>query len=265
MAGQSHQFNPGERVAIDGTSVASSSHVSGRNRTFAIALMALVASNAGATVITQTTTFLHAPVSAITLNSFDPSLGTLNQVEWTISGQVQIQVLTQPFLTGPVPMPTPYTFTLRLEQGLEGQGSFDVAFGFDALYLNLLGQASGAGETVVLSVPFLFHASFTASTDVTGITIPIFNGPDAVPPVFGLREDFLSTFPGISTPLIAVHELTPVFAGTTGAGVTPLIGPAAALNTALLYEYTPAATVPEPATAILLCLGLALLRARSRG
>jgi hypothetical protein len=237
--------------------------VSGRNRTVAIAWMALVASNAGAAVITQSTTFLHAPVSPISLNSFDPSLGVLDRVEWTISGQVQIQVLTQPFLTGPVPIATPYTFTLRLEQGLEGQGAFDVAFLFDALYFNLLGQASGAGETIVLSVPFLFHASFDLSSDVTGITNPIFNGPDAVPPVFGLREDFLSTFPGVSTPLIAEHRLTPIFTSTTGSTVTPLIGPAAGLNTALLYEYTPAATVPEPATVLLLVLGLAQLRARS--
>ncbi len=230
----------------------------------ALAFLTLVASNAGAAVITQTTSFLHAPVSALTLNSFDPDLGTLNHVELTLSGTIVITVETPPFLTGPLQTPTPYQFSVQLQQGFQGQGSFDVSFLFDALYLNLTGTASGAGGVVLIPLPFLFSVGFNATTDLTGISTPLFVGPDAVPPVSGRREDFHSTIPGFSTPLIAVHELTPVFLSTTGAPVTPLILPSDDFNATLFYDYTPAVNASEPASAFLLCLGLALAGARRK-
>jgi hypothetical protein len=226
--------------------------------------MVLVASNAGAAVITQSTTFPHTPVSALTLNSFDPTLGTLNHVELTLSGQIVITVDTPPFLTGPFGTPTPYQFSVLLQQGFQGQGSFDVSFLFDALYLNLVGQATGTGGVVLFPLPFLFSVGFDATTDLTGISTPLFIGPDVVPPVSGRREDFLSVIPGFSTPLLAVHRLTPLFVSTTGSAVSPFIGPSADFNAALLYDYTPAVTVSEPASTTLLALGLALVAARRK-
>ena len=95
----------------------------------------LLASNAGAAVITQTTSIPHGPLSPILFNSFDPNLGTLNHVELTLSGQIVVTVETPPFLT-PQGMPLPYQFQVRVEQSLEGQGDFDVGFLFDALYFD---------------------------------------------------------------------------------------------------------------------------------
>ena len=223
----------------------------------------LLATNAGAAVITQTSTFLSAPVSAVFLNSFDPSLGTLDRVELSLAGAVVIQVDTPPLSTGFPPQPIPYSFNLMLEQGFEGQGSFDVAFAFDALYLGINGLATGVGGVVVLPpIPFLFNVTFDETTDLPGIATPSFVGPDVVPPVFGRREDFLSPIPGFATPLAAEHSLNPVFLGSTGPGVTSTILPGATLTATLRYFYTEAVGVPEPAGVFLLCLGIGLARAR---
>jgi hypothetical protein len=222
-----------------------------------------LATNAGAAVITQTSTFLSAPVSAVFLNSFDPSLGTLDRVELSLAGAVVIQVDTPPLSTGFPPQPIPYSFDLMLEQGFEGQGSFDVAFAFDALYLGINGLATGAGGVVVLPpIPFLFDVTFDATTDIPGIATPSFVGPDAVPPVFGRREDFLSPIPGFSTPLAGEHSLNPVFLGSTGPAVTPRIVPGLSMTATLRYFYTAAVNVPEPSGLFLLGLGMAFFRAR---
>jgi hypothetical protein len=230
---------------------------------FAFFVASLVASNAGAAVITQTSTFVQAPTSPLLLSSFDPNLGTLNHVELMLSGQIVITVDTPPNLS-PMGVPLPYQFQVQLEQSVQGQGDFDVGFLFDALYIEPPQVATGAGGVVQIVQPFLFSVLFDATTDLTGISFPSFTGPDVVPPVFGRREDFVSAIPGLSTPLVAVHELDPVLVFSAGPPVTPLILPNSTLNAFLLYDYTPAVTVSEPASALLLWLGLALLGTRRK-
>ena len=228
------------------------------------AVTTLIASNAAATVITQTATFPQAPTSPIFFNSFDPNLGTLNHVELTLSGQIVITVETPPNLS-PTGAPLPYPFQVRLEQSLEGQGDFDVGFLFDALYIAPVQVASGAGGPVQIIRPFLFSVDFDATTDLTGLSTPLFIGPDVVPLVFGRREDFVSAIPGVSTPLLAIHELVPVVLFSGGPPVTPLVLPNGTnFNAALRYDYTPVVRASEPATLLLLSLGLALAAHRRK-
>jgi hypothetical protein len=233
-------------------------------RRFALlALTTFFASNAAATVITQSTTFTQAPTSPILLNSFDPNLGTLNRVELSLSGQIVVTVETPPNLS-PMGVPLPYQFQVRLEQSLQGQGDFDVGFLLDALYFEPPQVATGAGGVVQIVQPFLFQVVFDATTDLPGISHPSFTGPDVVPPVFGRREDFVSAIPGISTPLLALHELNPVLVFSTGPSLTPLILPNGTLNAALLYDFTPVVRAPEPGTLLLLGLALVLVARRKR-
>lgn len=232
-------------------------------RFVAFGVLALVATDVRAALITQTTSFTPGPVSPFLLNSFDPNLGSLERVELTLTGQIVLQASTLPLLSGPVPVPVPYQFSVLPQQGFQGQGSFDVAFAFDAVYPVVIGTATGAGGVVPLPpIPFHFSVTFTAATDLSGIAFPAFVGPAGMPPVFGRREDFVSAIPGFSVPLLAEHRLTPLAVGSGGPPVTPIVVPAGAITAILLYDYTPAQNAPEPACALLLGLGLLWIRSR---
>lgn len=195
------------------------------------------------------------PITGLT-TPFDPSLGTLEGVDITFTGQV-ISTITSGLsfyndgLGGIIY--APYTIMPTFSIDIDGLNGF-YEFATPATMLPQAFTVSGSGE----SIPLFSSYSFTFSYDDL---LGQFIGPSgvygALPPtmLYGGLTDFIDSATLLDY-LTFIYELSFLEAGKVP--VTPTIITATSiLSIDTTYSYTPTpAQVPEPGTALLLVLGL---------
>jgi hypothetical protein len=230
---------------------------------FSIALLFLAAGHANAVTITQTSTFSvtssegnAAPsfvASYIGITPFNPSLGTLNEVRVSITGQTHVDFYAEGISVLLTPYPTP----IIINNSFIGVGGKYFAFDSPAGY----GWVATAGGDWNLDNDFAYHFVFNDVTDLTGSTLPTITNTVTTygnPSISGHLADF-AAFPIDSITFVEISQFFVVTqmssAVSTNGGMT------------VEYDYTPDSTpsVPEPSTMLLLgggLIGLAGLRKR---
>jgi hypothetical protein len=221
------------------------------------------AGNAESSLISITGGSFSGSIGFIDFHEFDSSLGTLDSVSVTLQGTLVIQGTTGVSL-GAFGIPIPYDYSLFVEQDFF-RGATDRGFEFSAppARFNVVGQATGAGEPFVAAGAFNYSFSFTDGSDLLGgFTFPSFGSSFAMTPpggVYALRDDFLPVSPviiGLPIETVFTHLLT------QASGVPfPALSVSASGALLVEYRYTPTTppAVPEPATATVLTVALALL------
>lgn len=210
---------------------------------------------ASAASIQITVDSFDGTADTLAFTPFDPALGTLNQVNVSITGVLTVQGLTAiNLIGGPAPIPAPVPYLVLIDHTFFQLAGRGFGFASPALF-SVSGIGSGAGELAGAAIPFSFGFTLTSLTDLTGFAFPTFSGP-ALPPtsVIGQRQDFVELPPpldglpvqvGTQTSIQSATGFTPTFLDASGAVV-------------VTYDYTPAAVaaVPEPGSLALLGLGL---------
>jgi hypothetical protein len=193
---------------------------------------------------------------SLSVRRFDPELGTLDSVGVTITGVLSASGLA-PQVPGNV---VPSFFAVSVQQTFVGVGGGFFDFGSPATFLL---NGSSLGEPFTLNATFTYSFRFTSLSDLVGFVIPSASGP-TVPPVTvnGRRADFVGdpAVPGFInlthvSAVLPITGLPPVLTSTNSQGVI-----------FLEYRYTPAVTpsVPEPAIALLVPVGLGVVAWRRR-
>lgn len=212
---------------------------------------------AQAALVVRTDSFAGA-TDLLGFAPFDPALGTLNRVDVVIDGQLTVNGVTAPnFSVPPNPVPIPYPTTIRIDQDFfpSGPGPQGFEFATPATFVLDI-PASGAGESVLLVVPFRYDFSFTAASDVIGFVIPSFGGPTTPPTsIIGQRDDFVTGLPGLAIQTVVQHQATQLlglpFQSLAASGSGAVI---------ITFDFTPAlVAMAAPATLPLLGGGLGLL------
>lgn len=195
-------------------------------------------------------------VDTLSFPSFDPALGTLDRVNVSITGTLQLLAPSQVnIVSGPGgSFPSQIAVAATVTQSFVPIGINNRGFEFatPAQYL-FNSVASGAGEPVSFSTPFSYDFSFTAITDLIGFAIPGFSGP-TIPPtsVIGTRGDFLDLAPPLDGEEIQILTQSQI------GSLTGLLGGVVTVGGSVLvtYVYTPPVVdVAEPATLALFGLG----------
>src|SRR5262245_54166840 len=146
--------------------------------------------------ISQSVTFSGSLTDAESVTPFDTTLGTLDSVEVEIRGALTVSGLELPFLTGaPVPLPTPYGYTIEVQQRFFGlAGKYFTFFDPGRFVFNRV--ATGAGGGFAFAADFTYGFAFTATTDLVGFVVPSVSTTLGVlfPPLSGIgaqRADFI--------------------------------------------------------------------------
>jgi hypothetical protein len=188
--------------------------------------------------IHQSNAFLADPSATINVSPFDPSQGTLDRVDVSISGTLTASVVTQPFLAGPFGTPVPYTFNVTVTQDFSGSAGkyFDFSSPAEFRFTSL--TATGTGATQTIATNFTYTFSFTDITDLAGFASPTTASSFGalIPPAvgaLGTRAGFLLTPPPID--LILLAETWRVTGSTGPAPVIPSVTAQGAL--AITYHY----------------------------
>ncbi len=232
------------------------------------ALLLGAATRTDAATIQHFYAFAANGVGSMSVDPFDPLLGTLDSVSVGITGNMTVTGTAAPNLVpGPPGMgavPIPYAFDFTVTQDFFGLGGQYFDFTSPATF-RLDGADTGVGGAFTLTTNFSYGFSVDAVTDLIGFALPTVSATNAAatpPPggITGRRSDFL-TIAGPIHEILLVQMLMP-------GPQAPAPAIAALATNGLLelrYTYTPAAVaVPEPAVAALFgtALGLVALRRR---
>ena len=217
-----------------------------------IALLLPSRATADLSVVTQTN-FGPGVFNPMSIQPFDPALGTLTSVNVTLNGQVTANVTLVPECGGAICGP----YDVMLDQNFFGINPAFFSFGTDATY-----DFKGLDTSLIQSYNYTF--TFDAFTDniLNGFTLPNFsplgvgNAAQIIPPVdiIGTRANFLPTLAGL-------NEINNLLTATVLSPAT-IVGNYSDAGTLVVeYNYTPA-PVPEPASILLIMTGIGSLITR---
>lgn len=196
------------------------------------------------------------------IKPFDPSLGTLDSVNVTITGAITGVIITLPnFVPDPFgnlfPLPQPYSVTIT--QNFTG-GPFTF---FLPAQATLSGTSTGTGDNIPITLPFNYGFTFDQFSNLTGFATGSGSISGGTSP--GLIDGTLNGWES-SIPLL-LFENTLVLEQQSF-GVSPSVPPIEQGGLIVQYSYeTPPVSTPEPGSLPLLAsalAGLCLVARRKR-
>lgn len=193
------------------------------------------------------------------IQTFDTSLGTLNNVQLNLNGFVSVSgtYTMNMVLGGLVPTPVPYGVNFKVDHSLFGAIGLG-GFGFDtpATYLFSAVATGAPGETYMFQKSFNFDFSFDDLSNILGFAFPnSISGPNIPPTQINGQTDLFA-----HPDLLLLSQLTTE--DISGMPNQPLTALHALLS--VTYDYTPAQHVPEPTTLVLSGISLLILAASLR-
>lgn len=221
-----------------------------------IVLSAALPGQAGASGIDIQSQSFSGTTVPIGVSPFDPTLGTLDSVNVTISGVLSVSGLAPALPSGVPGQFLPYFYRVFVGQDFSGLGGSYFDFQQPADF-SFNGSTSGTGENFTLTRAFSYSFTFTSTTDLVGFAFFSSTGPNSPPPsVNGLRSDFVESLASPNQ-ILLTHTAT----GMALNGLVPIPmnwNSEGALT--IQYNYTPV-PVPEPAAFALLAVGIGVLGA----
>ncbi len=196
--------------------------------------------------------------STLTIQPFNPSLGTLDSVNVTIDGLITGTIYTTPNFAGEEPVPEPYVATIS--QNFAGS---PFTF-FSPSQTMVFGTSLGLGETDPIALPFDYGFTFDSFSNLTGFTTTSGSIDGGSSP--GLIDGTLN---GWQSSILPITIETAVVTGSVEGGaisVIPDLSEDGAVIVQYNYDTSPPAATPEPGTLSLIACGLAglLLPARRK-
>lgn len=221
-------------------------------------------SPSNAAYVSQTVSISQSGVGASTdfdsIQAFDATLGTLNQVQLHYSGNFKVFGTYATQIVGwPTPAPVPYAVNIKVQNYLTGQyGLGGFSLNTPAIFTFFTVASGGYNETYSRSQPFAYDLTFDSTSDLLGLaqSTNVTGLSEPTPTAIGELSNFTHANLALQSFLLVTTDSIPENhpAGTLNGTIT------------ITYDYTPTpsgSTVPEPGSAALvgLCLaGLALFR-----
>ena len=226
-----------------------------------LAALCLCTLTAGATTIVQ---FQSIPIQGtnwdetLSFSKFDPSLGTLNSISFSLTGEISARIGFENFRTNSstVTSTAAATITVKdpvsnvvLVQVLPGNTITDLLTGFDFSF-NYAGTSGRNYGYAPSDLVFLTVGQNLGARTATATTNAVHGA--------------LSSFIGLDNVLVPVSAVNLTTVTGTGGSINSTFDTDAGALLTLIYDYTEGANVPEPATSALAGIALLVLGAVCR-
>jgi hypothetical protein len=227
-----------------------------------VLLVCACARAASADSITSDSFFSGGLFGASPVVPFDERLGTLNSIQVAINGTLLVSGFAGPnFIPQPIPVPLPYSFEVDVNQEFRSPvaGKY-FHFNSPALF-RFVDIASGVGQQFLFTTQFSYDFTFNGISDLVGLVFPSTTSSSGglIPPSAGItgpRADFVADLvPNNEIDLIQSASVIPLSAVLIPPTIASLSS-VGSLQIRYNYTPTPAQVVPEPASIVLVGVGV---------